>query len=285
MMKSPLSRRRFLQVLGGTALSAGGLFGYTRLLEPHWLDVQEIPLSVPNLPHHLTGLRIAQISDIHLSEYTSADKVHDAVNRVNAADPAFVMLTGDFVGNRAKDAGGLVEPLRQISAPVYAVLGNHDLWTDREVVRRYLVESNVTLLTNQAQEVAADLYLAGVDDLWSGHPDLNTALHDVPVQSTTLLMAHEPDYFDHVLATQAPIAVQFSGHSHGGQVRIPMLVGSAVRIQAPVLPRYGRRYPIGLQEVDGRQVYTNRGLGVWPLPYRFNCRPEVSLFSLTPRVG
>ncbi len=87
-------------------------------------------------------------------------------------------------------------------------------------------------------------------------------------------MAHEPDYFDQVIAADAPVSVQFSGHSHGGQVRLP-------GIGAPVLPYLGEKYPIGLRRVGDRQVYTNRGLGVWPLPYRFNCRPEITLFTLT----
>lgn len=277
-----LTRRRFLQVLGGTALSAGGLFGYTRVVEPRWVDVQQVTLTIPHLPTVVAGLRIAQISDIHLSEYTPVEKVLSAVMEVNALAPDLVLITGDFVGNHAADAQGLVEPLRQLTAPTFAVLGNHDLWTDRATVQRSLEASGVTLLINQAKQVADGLYLAGVDDVWSGRPDLRAALRDIPSGQPTLLMAHEPDFFDHVIATDAPVAVQVSGHSHGGQVRIPMLEDGRLQVTAPVLPRYGQRYPIGLRKVAERQIYTNRGLGVWPLPYRFNCRPEITLFSLTP---
>ena len=280
-MKTPtLTRRRFMQMLGGTALSAASLLGYTRLLEPNWIDIEEQTLTVPGLPAQAEGTQIAQISDIHLSQYTSVDKLFSAVDQINALKPDIVLLTGDFVGNQATDAQGLVEPLRRLDAPAYAVFGNHDLWTDRQTVGRYLNESGVTILVNQAVQIGDSLYLAGIDDVWSGRPDLAAALRTVPTNSTTLLMAHEPDFFDHVIETDAPIAVQFSGHSHGGQVRIPMLENNRLRVAAPVLPRYGRRYAMGLRRINNQQVYTNRGLGVWPLPYRFNCRPEITLFQL-----
>lgn len=280
-MKTPtLTRRRFMQILGGTTLSAAGLLGYTRVLEPNWIDIERRTLVIPGLSPEVAGTQIAQISDIHLSEYTSVDKLFSAVNQINALKPDLVLLTGDFVGNNATDAQGLVEPLRRLDAPAYAVFGNHDLWTDRQLVGRYLSEGGVNILVNQAVQIGNRLHLAGVDDVWSGQPDLSNALRAVPAATTTLLMAHEPDYFDHVTASDAPVAVQFSGHSHGGQVRIPMIENNRLRVAAPVLPRYGRRYAIGLYEENNRQVYTNRGLGVWPLPYRFNCRPEITLFEL-----
>lgn len=269
-----------MQMLGGTALSAASLLGYTRLLEPNWIDIEEQTLTVPGLPAQAEGTQIAQISDIHLSQYTSVDKLFSTVDQINALKPDIVLLTGDFVGNQATDAQGLVEPLRRLDAPAYAVFGNHDLWTDRQTVGRYLNESGVTILVNQAVQIGDSLYLAGIDDVWSGRPDLAAALRTVPTNSTTLLMAHEPDFFDHVIETDAPVSVQFSGHSHGGQVRIPMLENNRLRVAAPVLPRYGRRYAMGLRRINNQQVYTNRGLGVWPLPYRFNCRPEITLFQL-----
>jgi uncharacterized protein len=279
---SLLSRRRFLQLLGGSALGAASLFGYVRAMEPNWLGVERTTLTIPGLPDRLSGLRIAQLSDIHLSKYTSPQKLFSAVQWINHLAPDFVMLTGDFVGDHAEDAAGLVDPLRALQMPAYAVYGNHDLWTDRGTVRRFLLEGGVTVLTNEAAEVASGLFLAGLDDLWSGYPDLKAALRDMPERATRLLMIHEPDYIDRVVAAEAPVAVQFSGHTHGGQVRIPLWDGEGMRTRAPILPRYGERYPIGFQAVSYSGVYTNRGLGVWPLPYRFNCRPELSVFTLQP---
>jgi predicted MPP superfamily phosphohydrolase len=279
-----LSRRRFLQLLAGSVLASAGLFGYSRLGEPNWLAVEQITLCEPGLPPHLDGLRFAQISDIHLGEYTSPEQIASAIHQLNNLAPEFVMLTGDYVCRRAQAAQGLVDPLRMLAAPAYAVYGNHDLWSNRDTVGRYLQESGATVLLNQSVEVADGLVLAGLDDVWSGRPDLQTALNHVPMAATVLLMVHEPDYFDQVLSTDAPVAVQFSGHSHGGQVRLPMLDKQGIRLQAPILPRYGQRYPIGLRQVGRRQVYTNRGIGVWPYPIRLNCRPEISMFTLMSTV-
>ncbi len=288
-MTNPLlSRRRFLQLAGGLAISGAAGFGYarllepTRLLEPNWVEVVEQPLAIANLPDHLAGLRIAQISDIHLGQYTGPEKLLDAVLRVNRLAPDLVFLTGDYVTRTAGQASGLVEPLRALTAPAYAILGNHDLWTDRTSVTSYLAQTPVRLLVNQGVEALPGLFVAGVDDLWSGGPDIRAALDGAPAGAVSLLLAHEPDYFDRVVQADAPVAVQFSGHSHGGQVRIPSATpdGAGLWTRAPILPRYGERYPIGLYRVGQRQVYTNRGLGVWPLPYRFNCRPEITVFRL-----
>jgi uncharacterized protein len=176
----------------------------------------------------------------------------------------------------------LIEPLRRLNMPVYASLGNHDYWSDITIVRKLLAATPVKILCNEAAQLSADLWVAGVDDLWSGRPDLSAALQNVPSAATTLLLAHEPDFFDRVLQQQAPIAVQFSGHTHGGQVRVPLAQAGedGYHSYAPILPRYGKHYPIGLRQVGDKYVYTNRGLGSWPVPYRFNCRPEITIFTL-----
>ncbi|MBX3054113.1 MAG: metallophosphoesterase [Caldilineaceae bacterium] len=282
MKNSLLSRRRFLQLSGRVALSAAAALGYARLLEPNWVEVVEQNLAIPHLPEHLVGTRIAQLSDIHLGEYTGPEKLLDAVERVNRLAPDLVFLTGDYVTRTERDASGLVEPLRRLAAPTYAILGNHDLWTDRTTVTQALAETPAQLLVNRGEEALPGLFVAGVDDIWSGRPDVRAALADSPAGAVSLLLAHEPDYFDRVVGADAPVAVQFSGHSHGGQVRIPSTTpdGAGLWTRAPVLPRYGERYPIGLYRVGQRQVYTNRGLGVWPLPYRVNCRPEITIFRL-----
>ncbi len=282
-MKTPLlTRRRFLQLTGSLALSGAAGFAYTRLLEPTWVEVVEQPLIIPNLPEHLTGRRIAQLSDIHLGEYTGPEKLWSAVEQINRLAPDLVFLTGDYVTSSASQAAGLVDSLRALHAPTYAILGNHDLWTDRAIVTRSLAETPVRLLVNRGEEALPGLFVAGVDDIWSGQPDIHAALDGAPGGGVSLLLAHEPDFFDHVADAHAPVAVQFSGHSHGGQVRFPSTTpdGAGLWTRAPILPRYGERYPIGLYKVGDRQVYTNRGLGVWPLPFRLNCRPEITIFAL-----
>lgn len=279
-----LSRRGFLRGLAGLLLGSSTLVGYSRFLEPRWVDLEQITLRIPHLPQALAGKTIAQLSDIHLSQYTEAERLHQAIRLVNQLAPDWLFLTGDYVGEDASAAQGLIDPLRQVQMPTFAVYGNHDYWSNLAVVTAALRQTPVQLLRNEATPLAAGLWVAGVDDLWSGAPDLHAALRDVPTGVTTLLLAHEPDFFDRVIAESAPVAVQFSGHSHGGQVRLPSLVPGADGryTYAPVLPKYGRRYPIGLRQLGQRQVYTNRGLGVWPVPFRVNCRPEITLFSLQP---
>jgi predicted MPP superfamily phosphohydrolase len=279
---SNLTRRRFLQGIAGAGLALGSMVGYTRLIEPHWLSIDKIELPIINLPPALDGKRIAQLSDIHLCQYFSPNDLAEALQQVEQQAPNWLMLTGDFVGDNAEDAAGLVEPLRALTMPIFGVLGNHDCWTDRSTVSSFLVQANVQLLINNAIQLAPDFWCAGVDDLWAGHPDVSAALSNVPTNATTILLAHEPDFFDVVLHEKAPVALQLSGHSHGGQIRFPTINAdpSGHYSFAPVLPRYGRQYPIGLRQVNGQYVYTNRGVGLWPIPYRFNCRPELTIFTL-----
>lgn len=280
--KTRLTRRHFLQWIAGFGVSAGALTGYMRTVEPHWLSIDTLELPIANLPTMLDGKRIAQLSDIHLCQYFSPARFANVIADVARLAPDWLVLTGDFVGNHAADAAGLVDPLRSLSMPVYAVYGNHDYWSDNPTVHRFLNEANVNVLLNSSAQIEQNLWLAGVDDLWSGRPDLNAALRDISASAPTILLAHEPDFFDVVLHEKAPVALQLSGHSHGGQVRLPTFKADLAGYYSytPILPKYGRNYPIGLRFIDGRYVYTNRGLGVWPKPYRWNCRPELTLITL-----
>ncbi len=279
-----LTRRRLLQLLGSITLTGAATFLYSRVLEPRWVDIEQVPLAIPGLPDRLAGKRLVQISDIHLCEFTGPEQLLSAVQVINGLAPDWVILTGDYVGDNAQDAEGLVEPLRQLQAPAFASYGNHDYWSDLTTVQRMVKATPVKPLRNAALPLEEGLWLAGVDDIWSGRPDLEATLRDIPNNVTTLLMAHEPDFFDRVVRKQAPVAAQFSGHTHGGQIRLPMWrPGSeGLRTYAPILPKYGHLYPIGLRKVGAQQVYTNRGLGMWPMPYRLNCRPEITVFTLMP---
>lgn len=121
------------------------------------------------------------------------------------------------------------------------------------------------------EEDGARLWIAGIDDVLTGAPDLHNALRQVPVGDVTILLAHEPDYAD--AASRFPVHLQLSGHSHGGQVRLPLL-------GAPILPSLARKYPAGLRQVGNLQLYTNRGIGVIDPPIRINCPPEITLLTL-----
>lgn len=279
-----LTRRGFFKWLGRIVLGGAGTFGYMRLLEPRWVDVEQITIQIPRLPDRLAGRKVAQLSDIHLSEYTSPNRLVSALSEVRRFQPDWLMLTGDYVGEDASYAEGLIAPLRNVDIPMFGVYGNHDYWSNFRVVSNALQTTPVHMLRNEAVQLENGLWLAGLDDIWSGRPDLKPTLNAIPMDATTLLLVHEPDYFDRVLQAQAPIALQISGHSHGGQVRLPTMNPGedGLHTYAPILPRYGRRYAIGLRQNGEKQVYTNRGLGVWPVPFRLNCRPEITIFTLEP---
>lgn len=288
-----LSRRSLMWMFGGLLSTTVMGTGYARLVEPAHVQIDSITLSIAGLPAHLAGKRIAQISDIHVGAYVTPEEAAAAIRRVNQLDVDLLMLTGDFVTVRERERSrrselrtqalmSLVEPLRLAQMPMMAVSGNHDHWGGLDPVVRALGEAGVRMLRNDALPIDDGLWLAGVEDVWGGRPDLGAALRDIPTGATTLLMSHSPDYFDNVIRRDAPVAVQVSGHTHGGQVRLPSLTPGPEGLfsYALIVPDYGRRYPIGLRRVGGRTVYTNRGLGCWPIPYRLNCPPEITVFTL-----
>ena len=193
------------------------------------------------------------------------------MTRVNRLQPDLVALTGDYVGDSAGHAVGMIEPLRLLEAPAYAVYGNHDLWTDRAAVGAALAETPVRLLVNESVEAAAGLTIAGVDDAWSGHPNPQLALADAPRDYTNLLLCHEPDYINSIRKAEAPIALQLSGHSHGGQVRFPSKQPDGVGLltRAPLLPPYGRAIPHRPLSGRGTSALYEPGAGRLAAPRSF----------------
>ena len=155
-----------------------------------------------------------------------------------------------------------------------AVLGNHDHWNGAEIVAGALSERGIRVLRNQnyvIERESSKLWIAGIDDALEGRADLPRTLAGVPAQEATILLAHEPDFADY--AAGFPVDLQLSGHSHGGQVRIP-------GIGPIVLPAMARKYHTGLNRVGRMQVYTSCGIGVINPPVRLNCPPEVTLITL-----
>ena len=273
----------YRRVLLGAALGVlllGGLV-YVRKVEPE--DVQVVPVSLvlPRLDAAFEGYRIAQISDIHADGWMTPGRVLSLVNLVNAEAPDLVAITGDFATysrfrSLIRHASRLVAPLRRLQATdgVVAVLGNHDHKTDARTVRRVLAASGVIELHNAVLTLrrgGESLYLCGVDDLKEGAPRLDLALERLSEEGAAVLLAHEPDFADESVAT-GRFDLQLSGHSHGGQVGVPLL-------RYPFLPKLSRKYPTGLYRVGDMFLYTNRGLGAHPR-FRFNCRPEITVFTL-----
>ena len=271
-----------------TSAAALGLLAYACLYERHHVEITHRAITLRRLPKALDGLRIVHISDFHFGHYAEAYYLREVVDRVNDLRPDIVALTGDFVselifGNCARSAR-LSAPCAEILSGIHcshrwAVLGNHDQLVSPEIVSRSLQANGLSVLENRYAEFirnGARLWIAGVKSSSEGDPDLNAAIPDAIKSSgeTVLLLAHEPDFADEV-ATYGGVDLMLSGHTHGGQVCLP-LVG------APKLPRGGRKYIEGLfQFEDGLQLHVTRGIGAMKLPIRFRCRPEISVLTLS----
>jgi predicted MPP superfamily phosphohydrolase len=272
-------RRGILRLAAGAALAGAGGLLYAREVEPRRLEVVRLGLNLPRLAEAFDGYRIVQIGDLHLDDWSKPARLHRIAEMVNAEDPDLIAVTGDFASYSARklDTERLVGALRRLRAPdgVLAILGNHDYLTDVKLIRRCIREAGLTELLNEVVTLGrgdSELHFAGVDDVMEGRSRLDLVLRDLPRSGAAVLLAHEPDFAD-VAAATGRFDLQLSGHSHGGQVRVPLL-GRAV------LPPFSQRYTRGLHRVGGMLVYTNRGLGTVHARLRFGCRPEITALTL-----
>jgi uncharacterized protein len=235
-------------------------------------------LPLPRLSSDFRGYRVVHVSDLHLDDRTEPEYLRKLERLVNEQEPDLIAFTGDFVTfSPERFASELAATLSRLEArdEVVAVLGNHDYLADPEVVYSAIREGGATALRNEVrtlERAGSPLYVCGVDDVWEGQPRLDRVLAQLPRDGAAILLVHEPDFADTSSAT-GRFDLQLSGHSHGGQIRLPLL-------GAPVLPRYARKYPIGLYRVGGMLLYTNRGLGMLPPRFRFLCRPEITVLDL-----
>jgi len=284
--KPPITRRRFLKA---SACAAGGLALYAGEIARHWLEVSSSDVVIPGLPLAFDGFRIAQISDIHMDEFTEAFFVRDVVNRVNSLNPDAVFLTGDFVtcefGSKkfAIGAGwqcaGILNELT--CRERYAVLGNHDFMIGAKAVSEALTANAITVLRDSympLERAGGRIWLAGLADPVQGSPEpeitIPAAIRNIPHEPIVLL-CHAPDYVDHLLTLPSgqAISLMLCGHTHGGQVRLPV-------IGPLVLPQMGRKYVEGWFQFGRLQMHVNRGIGTVSLPFRLNCPPEISMLTL-----
>jgi uncharacterized protein len=278
-----LSRRRFLQISAASALvttvAGVGGFAYAHDVEPGWFDIVPQSVTLPRLGPAFAGYRIAQISDIHMGTGMTIARLQQVAALVNAQQPDLIAITGDFVtrGSVAAAAPALMDGLSQLEAPdgVVCVMGNHDHWTNVTEVRAIVQASGIHDISNQfitLERGADQLHIAGVDSLWEHLDRLDLVLADLPEAGAAVLLAHEPDFAD-ISAPTGRFGLQMSGHSHGGQVILPVL-------GPPLIPRHARQYPVGRYQVGDMVQYTNRGVGTVMPAVRLNCRPEITVFTL-----
>jgi predicted MPP superfamily phosphohydrolase len=280
-----LTRRTFL--LGGATAATGlGLYGVTH--GRHEVEISHRTLAIRNLPDSFLNFRFVQISDIHLVEYTEPSFLETIVGHINSLAPELVLITGDFVSRGPlsdsvswKAAGTCAEILSGIKAPQrFGILGNHDVSVGAEHVIEPLEAHKTPILVDSyvAIERGADrLWLCGADDAGTRIPNLDLAIPPF-ARDPVILMVHEPDYVDTVV--QHPrfplVDVMLSGHTHGGQIRLPWL-------GPMVLPPMGKKYVEGQFDFGHMQLYVNRGIGTVGMPIRLNCSPEITHITLTGR--
>lgn len=242
------------------------------------IEITRVNLSLPRLGAAFHDYKLVQISDLHIGTWLNRSRLEGVVEMINREEPDLVAITGDFVtydpDEFEEDLVGALQKLEPRDSSV-AILGNHDHWTDPVLIRRILHQSNVIDLSNRVLTLRRgedSLHIAGVDDTMEKLDDLDFVLEQIPEEGAAILLAHEPD-FARKSASSGRFDLQLSGHSHGGQIVLP-LVGP------PVLPPLGRKYPKGFYKIKDMHLYTNRGIGTTSIRLRINCPPEIAVLAL-----
>lgn len=279
-----MNRRTFLKRSLGSLLTllglSGGTYFYAREIEPSLLTITEESINSPQIPAAFNQFKIVQFSDTHLGFHYEIEQLESLVSKINNLKPDIILFTGDLVDdpNNYHWNDKLIQLLQQLDAPEgkFWIYGNHDhggYGTD--ILHETFEAADFTLLQNSSSRIRrkdASFILAGLDDAMLGNPDISRALEERTDSDFTILLAHEPDLADTV--KNYPVDIQLSGHSHGGQVRLPF-IGDLYT------PAYAEKYVQGKYTIsDKLTLYVNSGIGTTRLPYRFLCRPELHVFTL-----
>jgi hypothetical protein len=278
-----------LSILGALALAARKGF-----LNSRNLQLREVEVGLRHLPSSFSGLRIGQITDIHAGPLVPREFIREGVDLIMAENPDMIVLTGDFMnGNRGilrPNNGSFkqhhydycIDELARLNAPlgVFGVLGNHDFWSGKKLACAIvddLQSVGIRILRNEAvslEEHGQRLYLLGVDDYWEDSYDLSLATRGIPDNACRILLSHNPDVNEDISALKERIDLVISGHTHGGQVVLPV-VGFPY-----LLSPFGQKYRSGLVRDGHRVSYISCGLGAYLAPIRLNCPPDVSILTL-----
>jgi uncharacterized protein len=271
-----ISRRRALRLLaGGTAAAFTDAF----LIEPRLLWVNRHDLACRNLSSGLEGLRVGVLGDFHFRPDKDEALIEKVVARVNAENLDLLALAGDYVTQSGEVLAPLLKLLEGVQTRhgVFAVMGNHDGWhPGREFMRRSFEKAGIPFLINRNSQLRIKgdpLAVAGTDFVWLGKPDPAATLKGIAPATPVLALVHEPDYFD-VMSAQRDILLQVSGHTHGGQCRVPMIG------YAPAKVDFGRKYIKGAFTRGNSNLFVTSGVGTIGLRVRFACPPELAVLTL-----
>ncbi len=280
-----LTKRKTRNLLAVLTVVLVGLGLWAFWIEPAWVTVRHVSLQIPQWHAEHQGMRIAVLSDLHVgAPHLGIEKLKQVVERVNAERPDLIVLLGDFViddviGGKFVEPEAIAEVLKGLRAThgTVAVLGNHDWWNDGVRVGNALEKAGINVLENEALHIERNnrsMWLIGLADLWTRKPDIVGSLQQISSDDPVILLTHNPDVFPDV---PARIALTLAGHTHGGQVCLP-LVGR------PVVPsKFGQRYAMGHVVEDGRHLFVSGGVGTSIIPVRFRVPPEIVLMTLRQR--
>ncbi|ASN05921.1 metallophosphoesterase [Virgibacillus necropolis] len=278
-----MNRRSFLKKSFGSLLAflglSGGTYYYAREIEPSLLDIHQEIISSAKVTSEFNHFKIIQFSDTHIGFHYSLEQLEELVQTINNQKPDLIVFTGDLVDapNDYNWNTTLIRILGSLDAKYgkYWIYGNHDHGGyGTNIVKNVMDQAGFNLLQNQHTTIKKgqeSFVLAGIDDVMLGNPNLEKTLNQIDPSLFTLLLAHEPDFADKTI--NYPVDVQLSGHSHGGQVRLP-IIGHLYT------PLYAQKYVNGKYQVDHLTLYVTKGIGTTRLPYRFLCKPEIYVYTL-----
>lgn len=275
--RSPRWGKRLRVTLDALILLLGLLLFWAFLIEPNRLVVREQTIEIENWPRELDGLRIAVLSDIHVgASFIDDKKLRTIVARTNERQPELIVILGDYMTKAHIQPEVFGAVLKDFRAPLgtYSVLGNHDTWYSVDGVRRGLEQNGIKVLENEVVQLNArgtSLWLVGLADLWTREQRIQETVAKVPEGQPMIALTHNPDIFPR-LPQRVPLLL--AGHTHGGQVRFP-LIGTVVESS-----RYGDRYVRGHVVENNHHLFVTTGIGTSIMPVRFGVTPEIVLLTL-----
>jgi predicted MPP superfamily phosphohydrolase len=251
-------------------------------IEPNRLVVRQQAIQIESWPRELNGLRIAVIADIHAgAPFIDYEKLRLILKRTNDLHPDLIVILGDYMTGdgwvrrqvKPEEFGPI---LKDFSAPlgVYSVLGNHDWWFNGKEVRRGLEQNGIKVLEDEVVQLNArgtTLWLAGLADLWTRPQHIEETIDKVPEGAPVIALTHNPDIFPQI-SQRVPLLL--AGHTHGGQVRFP-LIGSVVHSS-----KLGKRYESGHVFENNHHLFVTTGIGTSIMPVRFGVPPEIVLLTV-----
>ncbi|MEO6952507.1 MAG: metallophosphoesterase [Polyangia bacterium] len=244
-----------------------------------WVDkrgprIVRLDVEVPGLDPAHDGVKIAHVTDLHVGMLTPHRRIRRALELAQADQPDLLFLTGDFVCYSPKFVGTLADILSDVHVPAYAVLGNHDHWTDARGVTAALEGNGIEVLENAHTTVRLrkrPLDIVGIGDAVTGHHDVARAFSGVKKKRSRIVLTHVPSIADDA-ADYGP-GLALAGHTHGGHVHIP-------KITAHLFKRLGAPYLKGFYDIGDLRLYVNCGVGASSVPIRAGAPSEVAIFTL-----